>query len=188
MKTIIMKTLATGIVASMLLFTSCEGPAGATGPQGIIGLTGTNGTNGTNGSANVSVVDFTVQQASWLSNTSNWYSDLTVNSLTQQVQDSGAVQVFVNWNTSGSPIWTALPYTFNSSPVYIMNFNTQAGFIALQWVYNTNGGSIGSDPCTEFGVTALQFKVVTIPPAAWRAHPNVNLHNLTMQPYLQLLI
>lgn len=181
MKSITMKTLATGIVASVLLLTSCgkdgaTGPAGATGPQG---LPGTNGVNGTNG-VKIFVQDFTVPTASWLSNTSNWYTDLTVNGLTQLVQDSGTVQVFMNFSTTGT-IWTALPYTFNSSPVYIMNYNTSisgsTGYVALQWVNNTSGGSIGNDPTTVFGVTAVQFKVVTIPPAARRANPNINFHD-----------
>jgi hypothetical protein len=179
MKTITLKTLATGIVASVLLLTSCgkdgaTGPAGATGPQGVAGF------NGLNGSANVTVQDFTIPTASWQNNTSNWYYDLQVNNLTQLVQDSGVVQVFMNFSTTGT-IWTALPYTFNSSPVYIMNYNTSisgsTGYVALQWVYNTNGASIGSDPTTVFSVTAVQFKVVTIPPAARKANPNVNFHD-----------
>lgn len=50
MKTITIKTLATGIVASVLLFASCE--KGETGPAG------SNGTNGTNGIVPVSTDGF----------------------------------------------------------------------------------------------------------------------------------
>jgi hypothetical protein len=165
MKTNTIKTIVTGIVAGMLLFTSC-GKDGPVGPQGPAGK---------NGAANITVQDFTVTTWSSIPNF-DYYADLTIPALTQAVQDNGTVQVFMSWN-SGTPIWTALPYTFNNTPVYIMNYNTQTGFVVLQWVYNNSGGPLANDPNTEFGVTSLQFKVVIIPPAARLAHPNVNFHN-----------
>jgi len=179
MKTNTLKTLAAGIVASVLLLTSCgkdgaTGPAGATGPQGVAGY------NGTNGSANVSVSDYVTTVTSWSVTTpnTNYYTYFTVPALTQKVQDSGAVQVFVNINGNTSPsIWTNMPYTFNTTPVYIMNYNTQANYVTIQWVDNTNGSTVGSDPCTTLGLSFISFKVVTIPPAARRANPNVNIHD-----------
>jgi hypothetical protein len=44
MKTVTIKTLATGIVATLMLFTSCK--KAETGPAGPAGSNGTNGTNG----------------------------------------------------------------------------------------------------------------------------------------------
>ena len=70
-----------------------------------------------------------------------------------------------------------MPYTFNSTPVYIMNYNTQAGYLTIQWVNNTSGSSVGVDPCTVMGLSTITFKVVTIPPAARKAHSNINMQN-----------
>jgi hypothetical protein len=173
MKTITMKTLATGMVAGMILFISCskEGP---TGPQGVAG---TNGTNGTNGVANIAVETFTLNSGNWSYSTT--YLDYTAvlndAALIQSVQDSGAVEVFYSIN-SGS-LWSALPCTINvgSGAFYTFAFSSATAAATLTWTYF--GSGTGTDPSTAFSGANLEFKVVTIPPALRKANPNVNFHD-----------
>ena len=67
------------IAVIAVLFNSCA-KDGATGPAGPAG---------SNGNANVTSSTFTV--TSWLSNSSCWYTDLTVPTLTSAVQSKGSV-------------------------------------------------------------------------------------------------
>ncbi len=172
MKIITLKTLATGIVAGMLLLTSC-GKDGATGPQGPAG------TNGTNGVANISVQDFTISTWS-LSTTATtyFYTQQPVTNLNADVNSNGAVEVF--FSISGGNNWTALPMTQYVSGTggadYYFNYTTSAlGFIEVDWT-SSSSLTAGYDPNSIFGTT-VQLKVVVIPPSMRKANPDVNFHN-----------
>ena len=110
MKSITIKTLATGIVASVLLFTSCAGPAGATGPQGVAG---------TNGSTNVASYPFSTQNSSWVVNTNNYEQDATfsIPAITADVVTNGTIQVFLG-NSAGTS-WSAMPFSITSKNIII---------------------------------------------------------------------
>jgi hypothetical protein len=169
MKIITLKTLATGIVAGMLLLTSC-GKDGATGPQGPAG------TNGTNGVANISVQDFTIN--SWNQTTTGtlyYYTQLNVTALTADVNNNGAVEVF--FSTTGGTYWTGLPMTeyVSGGSNYIFNFSTGTNLVEVDWIA-ASGFVVGNDPNTIFGAT-IQLKVVVIPPSMRKANPDVNFHN-----------
>lgn len=158
MKTL-MKTLATSIIATTLLFTACK--KGDTGPAGATGA---------NGSANVTTQTYTV--TSWIDVGSGyqWSTNLNVTALSASTQSKAAVEVFLSVDSAKH--WKALPYTdFGGQPVY-MNFTTSTNSVQITW-FNSFGNTI-SDPNTAFG-TNCQFKVVVIPPAMVK--PNVNTHD-----------
>ena len=172
------------MVAGMILFISCskEGP---TGPQGVAG---TNGTNGTNGVANIAVETFTLNTSAWTySSTYNDYTAILSDAvLTQSVQDSGATEVF--YSTNNGSLWSALPATINAGSVnnfYAFSFSTAAFAATLTWTYY--GSGTGTDPSTAYSGASLEFKVVTIPPAARRANPNVNFHDYNDIIYWKIL-
>jgi hypothetical protein len=157
MKTITMKTLATGIIASVLLLASCAGPAGATGPQGVAG---------TNGSTNVASYMGSTQNSSWVVNTNNYELDATfpVSAITQDVVTNGTIQVFLG-NSAGSQ-WSAMPFSLTGVE---FNYTYSVGQVVIQ---ETQGNStLPTNPGVQY------FKFVVIPSAARKAHPEVNLHN-----------
>ena len=165
MKKITLKTLATGIVASMLLFTSC-GKDGATGPAGATGPQGPAGTNGTNGVANIASYTGSTQNSSWVVNPNNYELDATfpVSAITQDVVTNGTIQVFLGDGTGNQ--WSAMPFSLTDIE---FNYTYSVGQVVIQ---ETQGNlTLPANP----GVR--QFKFVVIPSGARKAHPEVNFHN-----------
>lgn len=152
------KLMATYIVALVLLLTSCK--KGDAGPAGATGATG-----------NANVSETTFQVNSWTSGSSYWLADFNVSALTATNLTSSAVEVF--FSTNNGTNWYAVPYTAVGSTNYFMGFATGANLVEVQWTYN--GAGNGSDPNTYFGVTAVLYKIVVIPPAM--KIPNVNTHD-----------
>jgi hypothetical protein len=138
------------ITAIAVLFNSCAkdgatGPAGPTGPAGATG------------SANVTATTFSI--FSW-SQSSFWYSILSVPAITTTVNNSGTVQVF--FSVSNGTNWVALPFTVVSSTDYFFEYWAGVNTVQVEWLYN--GAGSGTDPNTFLGTT-VQIKVVVIPPA-----------------------
>ena len=131
---------------------------------------GEDGTPGKSGNANVTARTFSV--SSWASNSSRWYAQLSVPELNSSNINSASVQVY--WGTVSNN-WLALPYTYVTSTTnYFMGYLTTVNLVEVRWDYN--GAGIGSDPNTVFG-SAVQIKVVVIPPAAMVANPHLDLKN-----------
>jgi len=128
---------------------------------------------GSYGNANVTSQTFTV--SSWSNTSSMFYSHFTVANLTAGVQSGGAVMAYLSINDGTD--WDALPTTFySSSNHYTMGFLTATQLVEVRWT-NTNGIAYsGNDPNSMFGATC-KFKIVVIAPAAWLAHPDVDLKN-----------
>lgn len=132
---------------------------------------GDTGEPGNDGSANVTAYTFSV--TSWTYSTPAWYRNLSVPELTSSNLNTASVQVYLGV-TSGS--WTALPNTFYNSPAnYLMGFETQAGIVKINWIYDSSLSS-GDDPNTFFG-TNCNFKIVVIPAALLAANPDLDLKN-----------
>ena len=159
MKTSIFKTLATGIVATLFLFTSCtkEGPVGPQGPQGVAG---TNGVDGTNGVANIQTSFVTVNTTDWAWDQSGayWYSDFT--GIT--ISNNAAVLVYYVDNTSAN---VSLPFTYQDAQYYYRSGTT---YIEMD-VSSASGTTTIANPGT------INYKIVVIPPAMIK--PNVNHHS-----------
>lgn len=162
MKINTLKTLATSIVAGMLVFTSCtkEGPVGPQGPAGADGL------NGLNGSSNVAAYTGTTQNSSWVVNTNNIELDATfpVSAITSNVVANGTIQVFLGDGTGNT--WSAMPFSYTSVEY---NYSYSVGQVVIQ--VTQGNGVLPSNP------GAQQYKIVVIPPAARKANPHVNLHD-----------
>ncbi len=128
------------------------------------------GPAGPAGNANVTAYTYSV--SSWAYNSPNYYTNLSVPELTSSNINSAAVMVY--FKTTGN--WFALPYTQYYSPYnYVMNFSTGVGEVQITWFYDTSL-SAGNDPNAFYG-TAVQYKVVIIPPAARKANPNLDWSN-----------
>lgn len=120
---------------------------------------------------NANVISRTYSVAAWSSNSSRWYTHLSVPEITLDNINSASIQVYfgiVNNN------WIALPTTVVASTDYYMGYLTTVGIVEIRWDYN--GIGIGSDPNTFYSATA-KFKVVIIPPAMMRVNPNLDLKN-----------
>jgi hypothetical protein len=155
------------IVAIAALFSSCA-KDGATGATGLTGATGVTGATG-----NGNVYAISVPVTFWNDSTTYWCANIQDPYMTDTVQSSGAVQVFVSTDNAFS--WLALPTTFISSPQnYLMNYSTQTGSIEITW--QESNGQIGTSPGIFFGVTC-QFKVVVIPSALRKR--NVSSNNIS---------
>jgi hypothetical protein len=128
---------------------------------------GADGAPGKDGSANVKARTFPVSP--WQSNSSRWYTQLSVPEITSDNINSAGIQVYIG---TASNTWLAIPYTYMASTNYFWGFVTTVNSVEVRWEYN--GIGIGSDPNTIYGAT-VQVKVVIIPPAMIK--PNVNHQN-----------
>lgn len=128
---------------------------------------------GNYGNANVTSQTFTV--ATWSATSSMFYTHLNVSNLTADVQNKGAVMAYFSINDGTN--WNALPCTFySSSNHYTMSFLTAINLVEVRWT-NANGiAYTGNDPNTMYGAIC-KIKIVLIEPAAWLAHPDVDLKN-----------
>lgn len=128
---------------------------------------GDKGDPGPSGTTNVSAHTYSVLD--WSSNSSCWFTNLTVSEITSDNINSISVQVYFG---KGDGVWMALPTTVVASTDYYMGYSTAVGIVQIQWYYN--GVGIGNSPNTFFGFTS-QYKIVLIPNAAKKANPNVDL-------------
>jgi hypothetical protein len=148
------------LLAAMMLFgigiTSCKkAEKGDTGPAGK------------NGNANVTSVLLNANTWTW-DNTNKWsYATFSsVSILTSATASSGAVILYEGSGTS----WTAVPYSFNLSggvtyhALFEYDVNTVTIYKALSDDSNPNP-------------SASQFKLICIPPASIKEHPNVDYTN-----------
>src|ERR1700758_5043082 len=126
MSVLSIKNIAIAIIAAMLI-SGCTkepntAPAGPMGPRGANGLSGANGANGTNGNANVSSHTYTV--TAWGSTSSYFYAAIADTNITQAIQDSGTIQIFMSYDAGTS--WNALPLTKYTSATnsYSMGYST----------------------------------------------------------------
>lgn len=145
----------------LLSFASCvKGDKGDMGPIG---------NDGKNGVANISTTSFVVGNWS-IPNGNVCFSQLTVPAITSSVLSNGAVQVFMSGD--GGATYAALPLITVQN--YSMQFEISYNQVTLYWVYSGSGTMV--NPYFYFGGTML-FKVVVIPPAIIKQHPNIDLNN-----------
>lgn len=130
---------------------------------------GKDGEPGKDGSSNVSSHTFSV--TSWTDHSDYWYTQLQISELTSDNINTASVQVYFG---TVNNVWRAVPYTYVASTNYFMNYLTTIGMVEVRWEYNGIGS--GNSPTSIYSATS-QFKVVVIPPAAKKAHPNVDLNN-----------
>jgi hypothetical protein len=129
------------------------------------------GAQGPAGNANVKSATFSV--STWYWNTPNYYVNLGVTELTSSNVNTAAVMVYF---TYGNKPWYAVPYSqYNYPSNYYMGFNTGVGNVQVTWFYDSSLSS-GDDPNTYYAAT-IKIKVVTIPPAEIKKHPDLNLKN-----------
>lgn len=148
--------ILSGLFMAAVLFSSCKKVEGPQGPAG---------------NANVSSGVFTI--SSWLWQTPNYYTELSVPELTSANIDKAGVMAYFNYEGP----WIAMPYTVynGSSSNYVMGFTTYPGIVRVNWYYNTSLFD-GIDP-NDYYNTNVKIKVVVIPPAALALHPEVDLRN-----------
>lgn len=181
MNLISIKNIAIAIIAATLI-SSCTkepntAPAGPIGPRGAYGLNGANGANGANGNANVSSRTYTLTATDWGSTSSYFYATIIDTCITQAIQDSGTIQIFMSYDAG--TIWNALPLTKYTSVTnsYSMGYSTQVNTINLQWTSMSLLGGVGSDPNTVFGANC-SFKVICIAASGKRLiGPHMQLTN-----------
>ena len=131
---------------------------------------GKDGEPGKDGGANVTSTVFSV--SSWSSNSSRYYTLLSVPELTADNINTASVQVYFN---VGDNAWKAMPFTQLASTNYFMGHISAINSVQITWDYN--GLGIGDDPNEFYGISASKFKVVVIPPAILKQYPNVDLNN-----------
>lgn len=145
------------VLAIAVLAVSCskQGPAGPQGPAGA------------NGSANVTISNYVIYTNQWLPDNSNtgWYVNLT----TTIDPTYGAVSVLFSYDNAN---WFGLPYVGNTVGDVDINYvvSTNPNNVQIQYVPQTNGGSIGA-PNTVY------VQVSLVPPGVEAKHPGTNWNN-----------
>jgi len=149
------KTSLLLMVAATLLFSCAKD-----GKDGLPGPSGATGANGIDGNANVIATNtFTTASNNWFASGLYFYADLTVNAITQDVVNSGAVFVYEQNGAN----WAALPYVAG-----ILSRSYQFRLNNLYIFYqNTN-----STQTTNPGIRT--FRVVVIPSSVKIDHVNMN--------------
>lgn len=144
------------LLTAITLFSSC-GKDGATGPQGPQGIPG---------SSNVS--SFIYDVSSWVYNSTvpEFNTNLPVPEITSDVINGGTVQVFEGNASSGSSIWYSMPYSYTGIE---HSYSISLGNVEVE--FTRSDGTVPTTP------GAYQFKVVVIPPAIVKKHPNTNWNN-----------
>jgi hypothetical protein len=145
---------------SAVCLNSCS--KGDTGPAGPTGATG---------NANVAIGNFTVPSTDWVVDGSDAYQiDCTVNITSGPDLTSGACMAYVSADDVN---WTALPYSYESGGVqYSWNYTFNSTSL-IMYIQNTTPFST-----TVPGAYATTYlKLVVIPPAVMKQHPNVDWKN-----------
>lgn len=134
-----------GLIA--LLFTSCQ--KGATGPAGAAGA---------NGVANISSTITSITPGSWSNPATGEYIVKVTNAAIANADNDG-IEVFISTSTG---LYLGLPATNILTNGDQMEFAYQTGAISLLYLNSTAPTS------------AINLKVVVIPPAIMKQHPNTN--------------
>lgn len=130
------------------------------------------GPAGKDGNANVSATVFSVSSWSW--SAPQYYSNLTVPEITSDNLTSSAIMAYFSKDNAN---WVALPFTqYNTPSNYFMGFNTSVGSVQITWIYDSSL-SAGSNPNTFYSVGSTKFKIVVIPSAIKKTHPNIDMKN-----------
>jgi hypothetical protein len=154
------RSILVAMLAIATAFTSCT-KDGATGPAGAAGADGKNGTNGTNGVANISSHIYTVASAAWAPDGTGLYTTIITDTAISNVTSDG-VQVFCEI-ASGNFMALPAPNVLNwGDQVY---WDTRSGLVEVLYAFTS----------APSGTT--NFKIVVIPPAAIKQHPNTNWRN-----------
>jgi hypothetical protein len=123
------------------------------GPPGPAGANGTNGTNGKDGNANV--VSGTVNVTTWTYSAPDaaYIANITSQSITQNVLNSGAVLVYLKYAEN---VWTQLPLTLYLDPTYSSTLEVVTTLNHIQIVWTDSDLTQPNTP------PPLTFKVVVI--------------------------
>jgi hypothetical protein len=158
-----MKTLKLSIFAAILAIGlyGCVGKDGAPGAQGP---------QGPQGNALVLSDTFSVHTGNWVVASTSLVASFTATAINTAVYNGGAVEAYYGSYTSLS--WTALPWTYPLGGGVMQSLtysydNTQGFFLQLDNSNGTTPTAPGSFVC----------KLVVIPPAIMKAHPNTNWKN-----------
>jgi len=151
-----MKTikLLLGLTILLTLVWSCEGPEGPEGPMGQTGAAGKDGKDGAKGiqgdkgntgNANVKSKTYSPTSADWNkpNDTSTIYiCDLPADFITSDIVNTGAVRVFMDYQTGDTTQWWTLPYTFmykdSTNYFEVLTYTYYAGTVRL-YVYSNKG-------------------------------------------------
>lgn len=131
---------------------------------------GKDGEPGKDGSSNVTSTVFSV--SSWSSNSTRYYTQLSVPELTSENINTASVQVYFSTVDNN---WIAMPFTQLASTNYFMGHISTINKIQVNWDYN--GIGLGDDPNEYYGISNSKFKVVIIPPAILKQYPDLDLNN-----------
>lgn len=143
------------IIAIAALAFSCtkQGPTGPTGPAGA--------------SANVAVQTYTVAPGVWRYNgNGGWNCDLAPASNINPTQ--GAVSILFSYNDVK---WMGLPYIGNTVGDVDINYTVTTDSIQIQYLPQTNAGSIGAPTNTVY------VQVSLLPQSIMVKYPNINWQN-----------
>jgi len=136
----------------------CKKEIGPEGPKGEQGVQAEQGQNGDDGNANV-IGTNEVTISNWSQSGSAWFADITAQGITQDVVNTGLVQVFIQYGSE----WWALPDQSGSN---VTSFGYSVGNISL--MNQNTDGTTATNPGS--GV----FRVVIITSSNLTAHPNVD--------------
>ena len=159
------------ITAACFMLIATLGSCTKKGDTGATGAAGTNGTNGTNGNANVvaGTATLTASNWSWDATSKLYYCDITDNSITSDIVNSGVVLVYIQ--AQGSNGWNAIPTAIavsNSESLYF-NFNYEINNVEVSLQF--------SDQSTAASIATYNFKIICISSAQRQSHPNTNWHD-----------
>lgn len=154
-------TLAAVLIAAM--FTACTkegpvgpaGPAGATGPQGPSGVTGTYAT-------------FPSNPSDWSPSGSFLIAGYNATIIDQYVDANGVVMAYFQTSAMGTNQWAPLPdtYPISNTVEQTLTYNYDINTFTLQM--QNSDGTVPAAPA------AFTVKVVVIPTAVIKQHPNTN--------------
>jgi hypothetical protein len=139
------------LLISSLAFNGCTKPE--KGEQGPPGTNGTNGTNGKDGNANVVAGNVTVSNWAYSANDAAYIAEITSQSITQTVLNSGAVLVYVKYADN---VWSQLPLTLYLDPAYSSTLEVITLLNKIQIVWTDSDLAQPNTPPT------LTFKIVVI--------------------------
>lgn len=151
-----MKTIKIGIMALLIMvISSCK--------KEVVGPQGEQGIQGEQGNANViGTNEFTLNSSHWTQSGDQWYSGATTTAITQDIVNSGLVQVFIKYGSE----WWALP---DQAGVNQTSFGYSNGSISIL-NQNTNG-TTPPNPGTK------TFRVVIISSGMILSNPDVDWSN-----------
>lgn len=158
-KRLILATCIT--LATAIMFTACEGPAGAPGPQGITGLTGAAGPQPKDTS-------YTILDTLWVmsTNTAGLYTCQVVDSQINTATYNGGVVLVYAQVTQGTGDFYALPASNILATNDYLNYSYNNSSITLYYSYTSGTTVVPTVP--------VFIKAVVMQPSVIRQNPNVN--------------